>query len=393
MCSKKLLSSIIISLSIAFASVNSLTFACGSYPTVVDTTGDVSSPGIPSSPVYFFKPSAYSDYLIYDTVNFYVYSRTMHQRQVIVAISKDVVMKPEERSNLSQFIFNAWASQWKAFNGYLYDQFRVKVVNNSPYDGGESIWGFEKSAYQFIDINGTMKNCWQEFFAHGIFHAFPTYDEKKWFQEGFTQYYGYREEYYYLSHLNGDLTWYKNEIVGSTIDIPLSDANIYFGTPNSSFYYRKGALVAYMLDKEIILKSGCLTSSYQSNTNSSFIKSMKFGDYMDFFTYFPTVFNRYWPCKSLDNIYHYYHLVRSGQKPNVDPLVAVNEVTGFDFTDFFNKFIYGVEELPLTTITDYLDHGPFGSGSLYWHEGITPGSVNDFQGSQVTSPCYQYLSN
>jgi hypothetical protein len=358
---RRIIFALCLTIALSLASSYVIALACGQEPDVIDTTGDVSDAGIPAEPLYRFDPATQPEgYLSYDLTHFDVYSRTMHQRQVIVAIAKDVVMQPQERLNLSQFVFNSWASQWKAFGGCLYDQYRVKVVNASPYDGFETEWGFEKSAYQFLDGNGHMTGCWQEFFAHGIFHAWPTWWGGKWFQEGFTQYYGYREEYSYFSLINEDLAWYKSAVVGSDIDIPLAEAEQFFGTPNSVLYYRKGALVAYMLDREMLARTGC------PSPGSSRVRppaQIRIQDAYSHTIYLPLLQCSYWPCKSLDDVFRYYHRVALGDEPDAHPLAVVNEITGGDFTDFFTRYISGTEQLPLESIVDYPDHGPHGSGS------------------------------
>jgi predicted metalloprotease with PDZ domain len=136
--------------------------------------------------------------------------------------------------------------------------------------------------------------------------------EEKWFNEGVTEYYGYRGcgPVRTVDSLRGALDYYQRALeVGQ--DMALDQAGQLFGTERYFFYYAKGALVALMLDRELV-------QNYDL---------------------------------SLDNVlratYDEYGIY-GGVVTNADILRILNQVTGEDFTDFFNKYVYGTVELPLT---------------------------------------------
>lgn len=82
--------------------------------------------------------------------------------------------------------------------------------------------------------------------------------------------------------------------------------------------YRKGALVAYMMDEQLI-KNGFTLD--------------------DFLKYLYETYSLKQKCFTTKKA-----------------LQALNELSGQDWTDFFNAYIYGIEKLPLNGKFEYFDH-------------------------------------
>ena len=156
-----------------------------------------------------------------------------------------------------------------------------------------------------------------------------------WFNEGFNQYYGYKnlyetgiwsdrdyyDELFYLYQL-----LYKMDILGTKYDVPLIKTEEYVEIENDYMYYhlvdaRKAAIIAYMLDNEILI--------YTNGT------------------------------KSLDDVYVYlYENYELKNRPisHQDILYAVNRVTKVDFEAFFENYVYNITLLDLESDLGDPDH-------------------------------------
>lgn len=276
--------------------------------------GALSVPGAPSESNRM--DNIQTDFLKYDNVNFDVFQRTIHNRSITVAIHKNFAMSIDQRSSLSEFVFNTWAIFWKEFGGFAFKSYTVVIGDNLPYsNSGEFGIGFEHST-PFDEIG------YKQLYAHGIYHAWngTAFNGKQWFKEGVTQYYGNR--------LSGDFSgrWMESEYnsyisaYNEGRDLSL-DSIEYAGTENNPYalQYRKGALVAYMLDKEL------------NKTGHHIGGVMKL-------------------------IYQKYGIGSQGDVTTVQFLSALNELSGKDFTEFFNRYIYGKEKLPVDGSFEWICH-------------------------------------
>jgi len=175
-----------------------------------------------------------------------------------------------------------------------------------------------------------------QFIAHEIFHVWNgrVINQKSqyevWFKEGFTQYYGYLTPYrtglysedVFISYLRNDYQEYIERYKAGE-DIALARVNEGIarnegheqeGSIRNLIMYRKGALVASLMDDRIRESTG--------------------------------------DKKNLDDLMRYMFLeFRDKLYSSDDILKALNNVTGQDFTSFFSDFIYGRTKLPLTQKT------------------------------------------
>lgn len=190
------------------------------------------------------------------------------------------------------------------------------IVVSDPITGG----GVRKES--FLVSTARMKNFWS-IFAHEYVHLWNGKGvgvDPVWFREGATELLTYRA----LVDIGTISEGARNEIL-------LRDWQIYLGLiasgedkavstavrPDPNINYRKGHLVNYTLDLTI-----------QDITKGE-------RDFLDVTRYLSA---NYWG----DRI------------SNDDLLQAVNHVTGADFSDFFSKYVYGTEKLPLQAVEGML---------------------------------------
>jgi len=172
-----------------------------------------------------------------------------------------------------------------------------------------------------------------QFIAHELFHVWngrvitQKSQYEVWFKEGFTQYYGYLTPYrtglyskeQFLYYLRSDYKEYLNKYKTGE-DIALARVNEGKAriegheqeeSIRSWVMYRKGALVAFLVDDKI-----------RESTNGK---------------------------KNLDDLMRYMFLEFHDREYSSDDILkALNAITNQDFTDFFSNFVYGRTKLPLT---------------------------------------------
>jgi len=200
-------------------------------------------------------------------------------------------------------------------------------------------------------------------YAHRIFHTWNGFEptgmnmksyEELWFGEGTDGYYCSGKALDQLG-IESDcmvnyLKTYLTEYVGTQFDVPVAYAYRYGNCSYISFnkynwvYYGKGALVSLLLDETIIRV-----------TNGS---------------------------KSLDDLLKIVYARYGGKKgvlENSDLIQILNTFSTFNFTKFFEMYIYGTKKLPLRIdgnrlVIDWLDIGP-----LYFSIGNS-GGITAMQG-------------
>lgn len=274
--------------------------------------GDLSSKGNPPEGIYRGPE------MTYDIQNFDVYTRQIHSRVITVAIERgfdlreDLTGEEWDAQELADFVFHTWAIYWREFQGFPWESYTVVFGYNLPYgDTGAYPLGFQTSHFRTPWI------------AHEIYHAWNGCDfrqagERTWYMEGVTVYYGdlrqttenpfegiARSFYgYYLDYYN------------SGQDRPLADMSMNDPDYNHTFVAVKGALVAYLLDLEL-----ARTGHHIGEVSRL--------------------------------LYERYGMGTEGKPTNEEILAVFNEVSGADFTPFFEQYIYGTKRLPLTEQSDF----------------------------------------
>jgi len=167
-------------------------------------------------------------------------------------------------------------------------------------------------------------------YVHRVFHTWNAFEptgiamnsgEENWFSEGTNTYYddktvvqlGIKEE---LTTMAYYLREYVTEYVGTQFDVPLVEAYKYANSGSFNkynwLYYHKGALVSYLLDETIM----AVTNGERSLDDVLRIVYARYGGF-------------------------------NGAVANADIIRILGSVTEFDFSVFFDKFIYAAEKLPL----------------------------------------------
>jgi len=303
-------------------------------PTVTPTptiTPDYSTLGNPIDPFYHPRDWIPVGFLEHNDTDFYIDKRNMHNREVTIAFEKDVPLTSQQREIISEFSLKIWGEWWEIFQGFPWAYYTIVIRKNprrSP--AGELGIGWEDDASHLKN-----KGKYEEVIGHQIFHAWwvncvehesnhrdPETPEM-WSSEGFTQYYGDRAggPAVYNQWMNMHWSDYQR-MVGSKYDVPLLEMGSYAISEGDDEYFRKvywkGALVAYMIDVQLI-KEG----------------------------------------KNLDHLMRYmydnYCLTRRRYK-NEDVLNALESITEIEWGVFFEKYIYGIDKLPLDGDFVFLEH-------------------------------------
>jgi hypothetical protein len=324
-------------------------------PTTVPTpTPDYTNPGNPPEKTSYIYPGWLpGDYFVYDAENHDVYTTTLHGTELVVAIHKDLDSVTRlggepvpPRDEFVKFIFDTFAYHWEVFQGYPYDQFFVKVL---PQHSSQRFISATAIGFVFVTNPGVTNMQWfttcnhpcpsayKQFVTHEMFHAWngetilcePCHRDRiqpeYWFFEGATQYYGYRgtphDMALYQTRI-GDSWQRYQDWLGAKYDVPLVEMSEMAASTGEWQYDQnvreKGACLFYLMDQEL----------------------MSIGT-------------------SLDDLmrYMYENYGLTGKRYTTDDvLVALNTITNQDWADFFNKYIYGTEPLPLDGVFEYLEH-------------------------------------
>jgi hypothetical protein len=277
--------------------------------------GDLSQPGVPTSTTRYDSPDI-KEIVVSEPENFDVFEKEMHGKLVTFAVAKDFEMVELPREEFSEFVFKTWAIFWKEFGGFPFASYTVVLGHELPYgDMGAFGLGFQSSS---------PRTDWA---SHEIYHAwngcaFTQDGERTWFMEGVTYYYGDTRQQLFLVEPTYPLVMQSlyrrvmNNFAPEYHEIPLADMSRDDDNYNHSFVAQKGALVAYLLD----------------------LKLQETGHHLG---------------EVARLIYQRYGIESFGIMSNDEILAVFNEVSGVDFTDFFDRYIYGTEALPLSEDTDF----------------------------------------
>jgi predicted metalloprotease with PDZ domain len=247
----------------------------------------------------------------------------------MVTVAADTGFDSFSRDTLAKYSFATF--------DYVFKLFRIKVIERYlvvyvtiPENGKGLVGLLEAFDSQGIGYYPNFNVGMIEEFEHRVFHtwnAFPPYgmsqhgNEEYWFSEGTNVYYekvildvGLIHE---GSTLQYPLEFYQNEIVGTKYDIALAKASLDQPYPVWRLPYWKGALVSLMLDE--------LVRKVSNGT------------------------------RSMDDLLAIMYQRFRNQKccySNNDIIRTLNSLTGFDFSPFFAKYIYGNDRLPLKNVHD-----------------------------------------
>ena len=294
-------------------------------------TPDLSIVGKPENPFPSRWPKP-----IYNDKDFDVYQRKIHGRLITIAWEKSANIASNLQKEVSGYYFESFVNWWKIFQGFPYESYTV-VLKQKGKNTGEKGNGYEVTASDYgkqLDVN------LKERISHEVFHAWVgnglcdaqevKFDDGLWFREGFTQYYvdrGSGPDGYH-KWMNEHLKEYRDRILGTQYDIPMIDLpakNQSMGGSvdgeNRQFrlnVYWKGALVAYMIDEQL------------------HEKGLSLDDYLKY-------------------LYETYSLKQKCFK-TTNAIQALNVISEMDWNDFFQKYIYGTEELPLDSNIKFLDN-------------------------------------
>jgi hypothetical protein len=276
--------------------------------------GDLTDSGFPPEPTRTNESIYIYQLLQEDISNYFVYQKEMHNKIITVAFKKDYVIEEERKEYLSEFIFNTWGRYWKEFGGFAFESYTVMFGDNLSLYGNAFPTGFQTHDPLTHGIAHEMYHAWNG-------GSFRQEGERLWFMEGVTVYYDIRhqEDEYNGCPISTSYDWYLSDYFGE--DRAIGDLSITDPAypQNAQFIANKGSIIAFLLDKELE-KSGHHIGEVSR-----------------------LLFQRY-------------GIESMGYPTNDEILRTFNEVSGKDFTDFFNRYIYGSERLPVPENFDRVCH-------------------------------------
>jgi len=150
-----------------------------------------------------------------------------------------------------------------------------------------------------------------------------TEDSDKWILEGFDSLYGNLglDPLDAVQFINEVEIPYYDEFIAAGLDMPLVDLPVYFMTPDARTYYVKGEIFALYVHK-ILYENASLTLN-------------------QFMQRWISKYNLTYPGYSLqDNL-----------MSTPELLQELNDFSGLNFTEDFQKYVYGIERIPIYEIT------------------------------------------
>jgi len=263
--------------------------------------------------------------------NFDLYSRNIGSTNVSVAVYSG--WSADAQRKLVETVFQIFDYQTSLFGKSVGERY-LGVF--SPVAGdGKTIWGGEYSQSQGLSVQSPPEQSYNfinamQWFSHQIFHRWNAWepygmsmssDEELWFSEGATVYYesktlidlGVMSEHSTLRNLYSE---YLVNFFNTSMDMPVAMAGKYHRpeeeTATEFIVYRKGALTCLLLDINI------LKATNGERTLGLLLKKM----------------------------YELYG-ERKGSYSNAAILRQLTKLADYDFADFFERYVYGMERLPL----------------------------------------------
>ena len=282
----------------------------------------LSAPGIPPAPTksedylkLWLDPIPKFLIIKDNEPGYHFFKKTIHNRPIRVFISFSFVPGEDTRINISEFVFNTWSLFWQEFGGFPFDKYTVVFDSNLYWSYSGFGVGMDASFTDYDHIAHEMFHSWNG----NAFRA--NQDEAVWFIEGMAIHYNSQlvNTFYHYQEALEYYHYYKQNYG----DRPLSTISINSDADTFGFGAMKGLLVGYLLDYTLSLNGHHLGEVHRE------------------------IYRRYGTNDS-----DYYEF------SNEDILAIVNEVTGEDFTQFFNDYVFGTKALPLHNGSfEYICHG------------------------------------
>ncbi len=287
---------------------------------------------------YIWYPA---DYLNYSSETHDVYEYHLHGVKVVIAFGNEVSTS-YNKQNVADKWFNIFNRLWYKFLYFPIDEYRIVIQNDGAIVAEDTLGLF----YPPSEIEWLMSQSGSKQ-SHEVCHAWigavinvernyggeyfdpVTEDSDKWILEGFDSLYGNLglEPLTAVDFINSAELPYYDEFIAEGLDLPLVDMPVYFMTPNARTYYVKGEIFALYLHK-ILYNNASLTLNQ---------------------------FMQLWISK--------YNLTYAGSDipenlmSTPELLQELNEFSGLDFTEDFQKYVYGIERIPIYSVT-YTDLKP-----------------------------------
>lgn len=274
-------------------------------------------------------------FLEYNQDHYYIYQQTIHGKPVTVAWEKEVEATDDIRQSISGLYFDTFSTWRGVFGGFPFGSYTV-VLNADPnfQSMGEHGIGYEIAGQEILEWHMMSETNTVSFLkakiGHEVFHGWNNgaliiaSDAEYWFSEGVANYYGHRYAGVaeYQLWMDGQLDFYNEDILGTEYDLSLVELGRTLGDDSSYPYiqavFYKGALVSYLIDKRL-------------NENG-----LNF-DYL---------------LRYLYNNFDY----GDKQISNEDIRNALNDISGEDWSGFFDDYIFGKTPLKFYGPFQYLNH-------------------------------------
>lgn len=298
-------------------------------------TPDLTILGNPSQKVDYYYPDWLPyNHFSYDEGNYFVFSKQLHGTDVVVAIHKDNPQDISYHKEFADFVWSTFHIHWSVLQGYPHETYYVKVL--SPSSNQDFITA---TAIGFVvPTNPRTSNIGKSWYSepmeykqlvtHEMFHAWNgeiimdhgnhiNYVRPEvWFLEGATHYYGYRgtpnDLSFYQRRFNDSWQRYQGW-KGTDYDTPVYNLSKLEESTQDHEYGQvirdKGACLFYLMDSTLI------SMGYNLDDLLKFM-------------------------------YDNYGLEQKRYSTE-DLLVALNTISGEDWTDFFDHYVYGNKPLPL----------------------------------------------
>lgn len=256
-----------------------------------------------------------------------VFETYIHGVKIIMAF------EPEVASELSSSLMEAYFKQavidfhrhWFLYQGFPVTEYKIIAMDGEkmpPFS--ETLLGHHvpKSFLLRTIRNSIGHNC--EPLSHGIGHAWmgdaislDVHMMDGWFHEGFDHYNGIITLNTRTNYLRGDIQYLKRSKYNKE---PLY--GLYqklFGTTNAYTYYAKGSLLAYRISKKLLDEAG--------KTYAEFMKYL---------------YDKYF----LSENKRYSDYLKDDIRISTQGLLKdLNEFSGIDFSEMFQKYVYGHEDI------------------------------------------------
>ena len=313
------------------------------YLAEADSPSNIPDPAVrtdyQNEPAVHVEYSGYNGpgFLDYNQEDHFIYQQSIHGKPITVAWEKEVEAEAGLREEISSIYFDTFNTWWDVFWGFPYESYTVILKANPEFQGmGEHGIGYEIAGKEilgwYVMSEANELNFLQAKIGHEVFHGWNnealsiTSDAENWFREGVTNYYGQRHagNTEYQLWMDGQLDYYCGEILGTDHDLSLEELGERMEEGSSTKYkkalYYKGALISYLIDLRLD----------ENGLN-------------------------------FDDLLRYLYInFEYGEKQfsNEDIRKALNEISGEDWSEFFDNYIFGTTPLALDGNFQYINHNP-----------------------------------